>query len=61
MQVSKRDRSFLRPDKRAIGSVKLSKAFAHAMRDAVNNTLDKGDAKQYCYDNANNNNTKRSK
>lgn len=35
MHVSKRDRSFLRPDKRSMGSVKISKAFAFAMKDAL--------------------------
>lgn len=35
MHVSKRDRSFLRPDKRSMGSVKISKAFAFAMKDVL--------------------------
>lgn len=35
MHVSKRDRSFLRPDKRSMGSVKISKAFAFAMKGVV--------------------------
>lgn len=35
MHVSKRDRSFLRPDKRSMGSVKISKAFAFAMKDVI--------------------------
>ena len=35
MHVSKRDRSFLRPDKRSMGSVKISQAFAFAMKDVI--------------------------
>ena len=35
MHVSKRNRSFLRPDKRSMGSVKISKAFAFAMKDVI--------------------------
>lgn len=35
MQVSKRDRSFLRPDKRSMGNYQISKAFAFAMKDVV--------------------------
>ena len=40
MHVSKRDRSFLRPDKRSMGSVKISKAFAFAMKDVVGTMKD---------------------
>ena len=49
MFVSKRDRSFLRPDKRDMGSVKMSKAFAFAMRDVVGakETLDMDDSSSY--------------
>lgn len=40
MFVSKRDRSFLRPDKRDMGSAKLSKAYAFAMRDVIGSKAD---------------------
>lgn len=46
--VSKRDRSFLRPDKRSMGSFKMNKALAYAMRDAVDvSAIDKGKAVSY--------------
>jgi len=55
MHVSKRDRSFLRPDKRSMGSVKISKAFAFAMKDviAVKDVLDMDKATAYKQHNVN--------
>jgi len=46
--VSKRDRSFLRPDKRSMGSFKMNKALAYAMRDAIDvSAIDKNKSVSY--------------